>query len=143
MGWAFYDGCLDDGTPHVTAYRLEEKGPFDHDSSETNNRAELRAVIDALRNQFWPGEGFHTMVIAINSQYVVGGATAWVEKWIENNWMKSSKEERKNRDLWEDLLGEVERCNDQGMAVKLWEIPKEWNTVAHDAAYKVAREAPK
>ncbi len=40
----------------------------------------------------------------------------------------------KNRDLWEAVLGEVERNKDQGMAVKFWRIPRDWNTVADTAA---------
>lgn len=38
------------------------------------------------------------------------------------------------------LLGEIERYQDEGMAVELWRIPREWNAVADAAAKEVAAE---
>ncbi|KAK3349191.1 hypothetical protein B0T25DRAFT_547406 [Lasiosphaeria hispida] len=43
-----------------------------------------------------------------------------------------------NKDLWEALLGEVERYKDEGMAVEFWRIPRERNTVADAAAKEAA-----
>jgi len=47
----------------------------------TSNRAELLAVITALRVRFWPGEGLHTIVFATDSEYVVRGCIAWCRIW--------------------------------------------------------------
>lgn len=46
-----------------------------------------------------------------------------------------------NRDLWEALLGEVERYKEEGMAIEFWRVPREWNTVADAAAKGAAAEA--
>ncbi|KAL1836235.1 hypothetical protein VTJ49DRAFT_5407 [Mycothermus thermophilus] len=140
--WGFWHGARADASEtHLTGkYRLEKKGPWGHDAPQTSNRAELRAVIAALRCHFWPSKGFHTVVIATDSEYVVEGSTAWVKKWVKNGWKTSSKEPVKNKDLWEVLLGEVEKYDERGVAIEFWRIPREWNTVADAAAKEAAAE---
>lgn len=118
--------------------RLEMKGPFGEQSVATSNRAELRASIAALRLPHWRKEGFETLVIATDSTYVVDGATEWIKSWLRKGWRKSSGEHVKNRDLWEMLLGEVERWHDQGLNVEFWRIPREQNTKADKAAKEAA-----
>lgn len=139
-GWAFWHGCQSAGEPLVASGRLEKKGPFGDDGAQTSNRAELRAIIAALRFRHWPGEGFHTLVVATDSEYAVEGATKWAKTWVKNGWKRRTDrrwDDVKNRDLWEALLGEVERYKSDGMVVEFWRIPREWNTVA-DAAAKGA-----
>lgn len=138
-GWGFWHGLGPSGRQLVAFGRLEKKGPFGSDSIQTSNRAELRAVIAALRLRFWPGEGFHTLVIATDSEYVMEGSTSWARRWIRTGWMTRAGPV-KNRDLWEALLGEVERYNERGMAVHFWRTPREWNTVADAAAKDGAAE---
>lgn len=139
-GWAFWHGFGPSGNLLVASRRLEQKGPFGDDGLQTSNRAELRAVIAALRFRYWPGEGFHTLVVATDSEYVVEGSTNWAKRWVENGWVTRAGKSVQNRDLWEALLGEVERYKDEGMAVEFWRIPREWNTVADAAAKKAAAE---
>jgi len=118
------------------------KGPFDDSIREqTSNRAELRAIIAALRLRYWAEEGFKTIVIATDSSYAVEGATAWCRTWLRNGWRTSQpgRPEVKNRDLWEALLGEAERAHENGLNIALWHVPRELNTVA-DAAAKGAAE---
>lgn len=143
-GWAFVQGPraqgdLGNSTTRTVAGRLENKGPFDDEVSQTSNRAEMRAIIAALRFRHWPGEGFRVMVIATDSEYVVEGATGWVKGWIRNGWKTRTDDAVKNKDLWECMLGEVERHNDSGMKVEFWRIPRELNSDA-DAAAKAAAE---
>ena len=99
-GWAFWHGFGPSGDPLVASGRLEKKGPFGDDGLQTSNRAELRAVIAALRFRYWPGEGFTTLVIATDSQYVVEGATNWARTWVENGWVRRAGGAVQNRDLW-------------------------------------------
>lgn len=117
---------------------LEKKGPFGDDALQTSNRAELRAVIAALRFRYWRGEGFDTLVIATDSEYAVEGATNWARAWIRNGWKKRDGVAVKNRDLWEALRSEIETYKDDGMAVQFWRIPGDWNTVADVAAKRAA-----
>ncbi|KAK4461519.1 ribonuclease H-like domain-containing protein [Cladorrhinum samala] len=141
-GWAFWHGLGPSGQLLVASGRLEKKGPFGDESSQTSNRAELRAVIAALRFRFWPGEGFHTLVVATDSEFVVEGSTAWARTWVAHGWVKREGGGVKNKDLWprEALLGEVEQWKDSGTAVEFWKIPREWNIVADAAAKEAAAE---
>ncbi|KAH6649480.1 hypothetical protein F5144DRAFT_607639 [Chaetomium tenue] len=131
-GWAVVYGPDDDASG-----RLEEKGPFGHESVVTSNRAELRAAIAALRLRDWKQDGFDSMVIATDSSYVVDGATDWAQGWTLNGWRTQSGRAVKNKDLWELLLGEVERWADRGFQITFWKIPRELN-VGADALAKAA-----
>jgi ribonuclease HI len=103
-------------------------------------------VIAALRFRYWPGEGFETIVIATDSQYIVEGSTRWSRTWVLNDWKTSIKNEGgrasvKNRDLWEALLGECEKAHSNGLAIKFWKIPREWNQIADEKAKNAAAAA--
>ncbi|KAI1747981.1 ribonuclease H-like protein [Xylaria castorea] len=137
-GWAFVHGPGFEGQPAIASGRLENAGPFGDPSIQTSNRAELRAVIAGLRFRAWDGEGFKTIVIATNSEYVSQGATTWARTWIRNGWQKNGNDEVKNKDMWEVLLGEVERWHDRGVSILFWRIPRAWNVVADTAAKKAA-----
>ena len=135
-GWGFWHGFYHTGQQQVCAGRLENKGPFGDEGAQTSNRAELRAVLAVLCFRFWPGEGFHNLVIATDSEYVVEGSTQWAKTWAQNGWTTRNGPV-KNRDLWEALLGEVERFLRDGMTIQFWRIPRTLNTYA-DAAAKDA-----
>ncbi|KZZ95575.1 Ribonuclease H-like protein [Ascosphaera apis ARSEF 7405] len=131
------------GAPHASSckFPLEDEGPTGERHPQTSNRAELRAVIAALRYRFWTGEGFNSMVIATDSEYVALGATSWVRGWVRNGWKAANGQPVKNKDLWQCLLGEVERWSDGGLQVLFWRIPREQNTVADRCAKDAAAEA--
>ncbi|KAF6824647.1 RNase H domain protein [Colletotrichum plurivorum] len=113
------------------AFRLEERGLDGETYRHTSNRAELRAVIAALRYRRWRDEGFKKLVIATDSTYVVNGATTWVRDWIRRGWRLALTEAPvKNRDLWEGLMLDIEKLHDEGLEVRFWRIPRRWN---HDA----------
>ncbi|KAI0456511.1 ribonuclease H-like domain-containing protein [Xylaria acuta] len=139
-GWAFVHGPGFGGQPAIASGRLENAGPFGDHSIQTSNRAELRAVIAALRFRAWDGEGFKNIVIATDSEYVAVGATAWARTWVRNGWQKNGSGEVGNKDMWEVLLGEVERWHDCGVSIQFWRIPRAWNTVADAAAKKAAEQ---
>lgn len=66
----------------------------------TNNRMEMRAVIEALRLLKRPCR----IRLTTDSDYVVKGMTIWIEGWIKSNWMNSKKKPVLNRDLWEEMI---------------------------------------
>ncbi|RSM20655.1 hypothetical protein CDV31_000341 [Fusarium ambrosium] len=137
-GWAFVfkpETICKSGT---VSGRLEYYGPFGDHYAQTNNRAELRAVLAALRFCYWPHDGFTTLVVATDSQYVAKGATEWGYGWVQNGWRSSNGEGVKNRDLWEALYGEFERLDEAGVKVEFWRIPREMNEVADRAAKQAA-----
>jgi len=136
-GWAVVYG-----PGNIVSGSLESTGPFGDHSRTTSNRAELRATIAALRMCDWRGEGYNSIIVATDSAYVVDGATGWAKSWIRKNWKTRTGDDVKNKDLWELLLGEVERWREHGLDVALWRIPRELNALADTAAKQAAqREA--
>jgi ribonuclease HI len=71
----------------------------------TNNRMEMIAVIEALRQLTRPCR----VSVTTDSQYVVKGMTEWIEGWQRKGWKNSKKEPVLNRDLWELLLEQSQR----------------------------------
>ena len=70
-----------------------------NEKNTTNNRMELMAPINALKNINYDEE----IIIYTDSQYVKLGITEWINSWVKNNWKTSKKEEVKNKDLWTEL----------------------------------------
>lgn len=66
----------------------------------TNNRMELRAIIEGLRLLKRPCR----VKVVTDSNYVVKGMTQWIMGWVAKNWVNSMKKPVLNRDLWEELL---------------------------------------
>jgi ribonuclease HI len=66
----------------------------------TNNRMELRAVIEALKLIKRPSR----IRVSTDSTYLVKGMSEWIPQWIRKNWISSSKKPVLNRDLWEALI---------------------------------------
>jgi len=65
----------------------------------TNNRMEMMAVIEAMRQLKKPCR----IKVVTDSEYVVNGMTKWLNGWIKKNWVNSRKKPVLNRDLWELL----------------------------------------
>lgn len=139
-GWAFVSGPgAHGGPPQTTSGLLEKTGPSGNPIHQSSHRAELRAVIAALRSRAraWDSEGVETIVIATDSDYIAQGATTRSKTWVKKDWVKGGKPV-KNKDLWETLLDEVEKLDEQGVSVQFWRIRRDWNTVAETAAKKAA-----
>lgn len=67
----------------------------------TNNIMELTAVIEALKLLKRPCK----VDLYSDSAYVVNAFLQnWINGWIKNGWKNSSKEEVKNKELWQELL---------------------------------------
>ena len=69
------------------------------EKNTTNNRMELIAPINALKNM----NPKHQIEIFTDSKYVKIGITEWINTWVSNNWKTSKKEDVKNKDLWIEL----------------------------------------
>jgi ribonuclease HI len=69
------------------------------ESLTTNNRMELTAVIEALKQLKLKCK----LIIYTDSEYVKNGITSWIKKWAVNGWKTADKKEVKNKDLWIQL----------------------------------------
>ena len=72
---------------------------FGGEPATTNNRMELRAVIEALQTLGQPVEAR----IYTDSQYVQKGISIWIHSWKRRGWKTMSNEPVKNEDLWRRL----------------------------------------
>jgi ribonuclease HI len=76
-----------------------EKEIFGGELNTTNNRMELRAVIEALTTLTRPCE----VVLHTDSQYVQKGISERIHCWKKRGWKTAAKEPVKNEDLWKAL----------------------------------------
>jgi ribonuclease HI len=65
----------------------------------TNNRMEMRAVIEALETLKRPCR----VIVHTDSVYVMKGITEWMHQWKARNWKTAAKKPVKNIDLWQAL----------------------------------------
>lgn len=76
-----------------------QKELFGGELSTTNNRMELRAVIEGLGALKRPCQ----VTLHVDSQYVLKGMTEWIAGWKARGWQTASKQPVKNVDLWQQL----------------------------------------
>jgi ribonuclease HI len=76
-----------------------EKELFGGEANTTNNRMELRAVIEALTALKRPC----TVIVHTDSQYVQKGISEWIHGWKAKGWKTAAKQPVKNEDLWKQL----------------------------------------
>lgn len=104
------------------------------DPDTTNQRMELMAVLDALRNLAGPVE------VVSDSTYVVNCfRDGWWQGWLKRGWKNSKKEPVANRDIWEPLI-ELYRSREDELTFT-WvkgHAGDEWNDVADRLAVEAA-----
>jgi ribonuclease HI len=102
----FTDGaCLGNPGPGgwacILKYNSTEMICFGGEKDTTNNRMELMAVIEGLKNL----NEKCIVNIYSDSQYVVNSMRlGWARQWQKNNWKKSDKKPALNADLWNLIL---------------------------------------
>jgi ribonuclease HI len=76
------------------------------EKATTNNRMELKAVIEGLKALKKAGA---RVVIHTDSRYVMDGASKWLPGWKTRGWKTAEKKPVKNEDLWRALDEEMAR----------------------------------
>ncbi len=82
----------------ILKYNGKEKELCGGEENTTNNRMELKGVIEGLKALKEPCE----VHVISDSTYVVKGINEWLASWIRNNWRTASKKAVKNDDLWKE-----------------------------------------
>lgn len=133
-GWA-----ISVGPQRIIKGELESPGP-EHSNNphpwQMSNRAELWAVIVALQLRVWKGEGFDTMVIATDSEYVARGYSEWLPAWKRRKWKTARGSDVANKDMWQKLERAIQKVASCGTQVLFWQVPR-----ASNDAYRYAQEA--
>ncbi len=100
----YTDGaCYNNPGPGAyAAIILEEDKEIDitgFEADTTNNRMELKAVIEALKVI----KKSKKIILYSDSNYVVKGINEWIKGWKKRGWKTSSDKKVKNLDLWKEL----------------------------------------
>ena len=112
---------------------IEDKNEKTISGSEpltTNNRMELSAVINALKEV-----GSAELDIYTDSKYVKNGIESWIKNWKINGWMTAAKQPVKNKDLWLELDILVSKKEIEWKWVK-GHSNDHYNTIVDEAARK-------
>ena len=115
---------------------IEDKNEKTISGSEpltTNNRMELSAVINALKEV-----GSAELDIYTDSKYVKNGIESWIKNWKINGWMTAAKQPVKNKDLWLELDTLVSEKEIGWKWVK-GHSNDHYNTIVDEAARKAIR----
>lgn len=90
----------------ILRYKDVDKEIWGGESSTTNNRMEMLALIRALELL---KESCY-VVVTSDSRYLLDGLQkGWAKRWRSNNWMRNKKEKALNPDLWDRLLNLTDR----------------------------------
>ncbi len=117
----------------ILMYKDHKKEISGKESDTTNNRMELKAVIEALRNLKKSSQ----VKIYTDSKYVIDGITKWIKGWKKNQWRNANRKAVKNTDLWQDLDSEVENHKIEWIWVK-GHSGNFYNELVDDLARKMA-----
>ncbi len=94
------------GYAAILVYNGREKEVSGGEISTTNNRMELLAAINGLKMLKEACE----VTLYSDSKYLIDSVEkGWVYSWQKNGWRKADKSPALNPDLWQELLGLLER----------------------------------
>jgi ribonuclease HI len=89
----------------ILLYKNHKKEISGKEENTTNNKMELKAVIEALKNLKKKCD----INLYTDSNYVKNGITQWIFNWKKNDWKTTDKKEVKNKELWQELDSLVQR----------------------------------
>ncbi len=74
----------------------------------TNNRMEMKAVAEAFRffDGYYDNEALNKSLFTVylDSSYVLNGITKWINAWVMNGWITSTKDPVSNVDIWKEMM---------------------------------------
>ena len=99
----------------ILMYKETTKEISGYMPNTTNNIMEMTAVIEGLKMLKYKCQ----VDIYSDSSYVVNAFNNfWIQGWIKNNWINSSKEPVKNKELWQELYGLTKKHDVKFIKVK-------------------------
>ena len=99
----------------ILMYQEQKKELSGFEPETTNNRMELRAVIEAVRAL----KVSCSVKIHTDSAYVCNAFhQRWLNNWQANGWKTASKRDVENQDLWRELLSVLSKHTYQFVKVK-------------------------
>ena len=123
---------------------FEDNSPFNISSGlrgrQTNNRAELTAIILALRKALgWPTL-YKSVTIHSDSKLCVDGTNVWMARWKVDGWTRGGQQV-KSADLWKLLNRVLNEYKEKGIEVGLEHVPAHVGVYGNERADRLAKAA--
>ncbi|KAI1720430.1 RNase H domain-containing protein [Ditylenchus destructor] len=103
---------------------------------QTNNRAELAAAIEAIKQGL--ANQFPALIIFTDSNYVVSMFNEWLQKWKDRNWLRVTGERIVNLDLVKEL---DQLKSNPNINVQITHVPGHIGVPGNQKADQLAKEA--
>lgn len=101
----------------------------------TNNRMEMRAIIEALKTLNKPCK----VEIRSDSALIINAfKQGWIDNWQQRNWKKANKKPVENQDLWKEMLNAMEPHEVKWTKVK-GHANDEWNNRVDELAVEASK----
>lgn len=111
---------------------IKEKIIKGHEANTTNNRMELKAMIEALKHIKKPSQN---IVVYTDSKYVADGINKWLKNWIAKDF-----DGVKNSDLWKELYNLLKLHNIQVHWIKAHQNDNTEDSINNNLCDKIAKE---
>lgn len=103
------------GWAALLKWKQNEKVLTGGESETTNNRMEMRAIIEALKAIKEPCRvKIHSDSALIINTFRKG----WIDNWRKRGWRKANKKPVENQDLWKEMLRAIEPHKVEWIKVK-------------------------
>tara|TARA_B100001094_G_C17920246_1_gene665583 strand:+ start:57 stop:746 length:690 start_codon:yes stop_codon:yes gene_type:complete len=95
--------------PNEFSVKLSKKLP----KGKTNNYAELKAILEALKLTDYSNNQTENnkIIIVTDSMYSINCITQWYHSWIKKGWISSSGEKVKNKELIQEIKPLCDKYN--------------------------------
>lgn len=106
----------------------------------TNNICELLAIINGCKEVQFYLNSFDSIEVYSDSAYCINCVNeSWYKKWLQNNWITSSKQPVANKELWEQLIPFFDDPRFKWIKVK-GHSGNQWNELVDKLAVAVRSE---
>jgi ribonuclease HI len=120
----------------ILIYNEHQKKISGSEKETTNNRMELKAIIESLKVLKKSAK----IVLHTDSKYAMDGITKWIFGWKKNGWRTANRKLVKNSDLWQELDLEVAKHQIEWVWVK-GHAGNHFNEIVDELARKEAEGA--
>jgi ribonuclease HI len=119
----------------ILIYKEHQKKISGSEKETTNNRMELKAIIESLKILKKSAK----IVLHTDSKYAMDGITKWIFSWKKNGWRTANRKLVKNSDLWQELDLEVVKHQIEWVWVK-GHAGNHFNEIVDELARKAAEK---
>ena len=107
---------------------------------QTNNRAEITAIILAVRKAVAMPTDFRRLVVFTDSKLCVDGVNKWMDRWEADGWTRLGRR-LENADLWQILRRALSALARANISFKIKHIPAHVGIYGNERADRLAKAA--